>query len=1186
MAERSSTLRLVIDSSDARRAANDLDRFGDEAKRAEKQVDRLGDRSSRAERELRGMGTAAVRIGTQLAAAAAAAATLVGVLTFRSAIKNAGEAEQALAQVRQGIESTGGAARRSVDDIVALTAAIQGQSLFGDEELQIAAANLLTFTNITETAFDRTLVAVSDISQRVGQDLVSTTIQLGKALNDPVANLGALSRTGIQFSDAQEEVIKSLAQTNRLAEAQAIILDELEKQYGGSARAARETFGGAVTAASNAWGDLLEVLGGPTIENAADEMNRLAEILQDPQTIANAEQLGRALSNAFEAALNALVFFIDAFNGFFDYLRTQGLVEFVSVEIDLKNVDEVKARIEELDEFIEKATRSREFNVPFPSGAQGGLGQTQSGTAAVQDANIEAARKELAALQAILDDIVTPTGDFTVSLEGLQKALGKVSTEADRLTEKELARAESNSFAAAEGLARTFGEGDIIKMRDVFQDAFRQALQQQGLSGRELERAYEAGIAEFDSNIVDEFDDIGPSVERGAEAGVRKGLDALDTIELIGDFSDIGADLFDGINRAIDRLSSSIEKSFDDVARFIVDITDTLGDSLERIGGRVRGPVGEQLEKVGGIVKTVRDTVNFVRAVVEFFKKVFGEPSTNIAQGVFTATTGNIAGLGQDKGEDASKNAKARDALIDSIIEVAQELSDLTGGAQQRNDPFTSANERFLNVAVRNDRKTGEQTIEVGYQGLGGTAFGGGVFDDAEDAFDEAIRLVAKSLKGGEKALVDYAKAAAEAGRGAEDILGGIESLKAVLDLAADPLSNVEQALKQIDDAVDPVIRDLESLGQSISNIQKVANDAARAVGVSFIRDIEDEILSFRNAALGEFKRILSEQEQLLKDAQTLLDRGAITPEEFDLVQVRNALQRQSFFEGLGAEQLESLGDFFGLIEESGGSIAVVLTQLTSAFSDFTDGVAETRDRLESEARDLQSFADQIFRTRDSIDLRFPSQSGAELLGELRGQLANARERAFAGDNTAFEQIPDLADRFVNLAREIFGSTSQFAEQRDFALGILDQTGGLAQSRADKLLSEIEALNTQVDVLNDIRDVLESPDPAVDLIKQQLDQGYVTNDLIRQLLEQYISLTQEARANALTPAEAQSATENYFGSSAASTGGSQQVDISPLVTSVQKSSASNDSLLKDVNSNLKNINQEIKRLRSTGVLTG
>ena len=173
----------------------------------------------------------------------------------------------AVAQVEQGLKSTGNAAGKTLGELQKMASDLQKTTLFGDEDiLQNATAQLLTFTNIAGQQFDRTQQAALDLATRLDGDLKSASIQLGKALNDPLANLSALSRSGIQFSAEQKEVIKSLAETNRLAEAQTLILDELEKQYGGSAEAAAQADGG-ITQLGNAIGDLGEEMGKVVLDN-------------------------------------------------------------------------------------------------------------------------------------------------------------------------------------------------------------------------------------------------------------------------------------------------------------------------------------------------------------------------------------------------------------------------------------------------------------------------------------------------------------------------------------------------------------------------------------------------------------------------------------------------------------------------------------------------------------------------------------------------------------------------------------------------------------------------------------------------------------------------------------------------------------------------------------------------------
>ena len=205
-------------------------------------------------------------------------AGIAGIKSFiDSSIEAFREQEKAVAQVKAGIEATGGAAGLSLRQLKEEATALQRETLFGDEEiLKNATAQLLTFTNITGENFKRTQAAALDLATRLDGDLKAASMQLGKALNDPVANLSALSRSGIQFSKEQKEVIKDLTETGRLAEAQTIILDELNKQYGGSAVAAANADAG-FTQLANSFGDVKEIVGQVIVEGLRPLIRQLKE---------------------------------------------------------------------------------------------------------------------------------------------------------------------------------------------------------------------------------------------------------------------------------------------------------------------------------------------------------------------------------------------------------------------------------------------------------------------------------------------------------------------------------------------------------------------------------------------------------------------------------------------------------------------------------------------------------------------------------------------------------------------------------------------------------------------------------------------------------------------------------------------------------------------------------------------
>jgi hypothetical protein len=145
--------------------------------------------------------------------------------------------QKAIAKVRQAIKSTNKAAQLDLKELEITATELQKNTIFGNEAiLNNATAQLLTFTNIVGKNFLRTQEVALDVATVLDTTgdgtarLKDVSIQLGKALNDPVRNLSALSRAGIQFSEGQIKIIKELSNTNQLAEAQSLILDELEIQ--------------------------------------------------------------------------------------------------------------------------------------------------------------------------------------------------------------------------------------------------------------------------------------------------------------------------------------------------------------------------------------------------------------------------------------------------------------------------------------------------------------------------------------------------------------------------------------------------------------------------------------------------------------------------------------------------------------------------------------------------------------------------------------------------------------------------------------------------------------------------------------------------------------------------------------------------------------------------------------------
>ena len=196
---------------------------------------------------------------------------------------------KAEAKVQQALKVTNQAVGYNFRQLADYASELQGKTLFGDETiLDKSTARLLAFTNITGENFKRTQALALDLATALEMDLGSASLQLGKALSDPATKLSSLSRAGIAFSKEQTEVIKKLAETGDIAKAQAMILDELERKFGGQAEAAARTGLGTVQQLKNAWGDFLERIGAAIMPFATKIAGALSTVVQMLQSMSPA----------------------------------------------------------------------------------------------------------------------------------------------------------------------------------------------------------------------------------------------------------------------------------------------------------------------------------------------------------------------------------------------------------------------------------------------------------------------------------------------------------------------------------------------------------------------------------------------------------------------------------------------------------------------------------------------------------------------------------------------------------------------------------------------------------------------------------------------------------------------------------------------------------------------------------
>jgi len=235
------------------------------------------------------------------ALAAGAAAVAMGKKLFDAA-EAAGTANARIEQIATSMDLFGDEAATVSGRLVKLAedqAKLTGVSRTTIKE---TSALLLTFKGVASSAdevggtFDRAQKAALDLAAAGFGSATSNAQALGKALNDPIKGITALTRSGVTFTDVERERIKTLVESNRVGEAQAIILDAIEKQVGGTAEATanasdriREGFGVLI--------DQVALALAPTFEKLTDGVFRLIERFQELWEIH-----GPAIIEAFQRA--------------------------------------------------------------------------------------------------------------------------------------------------------------------------------------------------------------------------------------------------------------------------------------------------------------------------------------------------------------------------------------------------------------------------------------------------------------------------------------------------------------------------------------------------------------------------------------------------------------------------------------------------------------------------------------------------------------------------------------------------------------------------------------------------------------------------------------------------------------------------------------------------------------------
>lgn len=235
-----------------REAAKALRDTADDVGKIDRKLDGIDGSSRKAARALDRAAQAGKRFGKGLAIGIGVGVAAMGAATFafarlaRGWISSAAEQARLTRLTEAAIVSTGAAAGVTAKQVEDLSNSISNATAVEDEVVQGAANLLLTFTKVRNEVgkgndiFNQATQSAIDMSVALGTDANGAALQLGKALNDPIKGVTALSRAGVSFTQQQKDQIKTLVNSGKTLEAQKVILSEMSTQFGGAAAAAAD----------------------------------------------------------------------------------------------------------------------------------------------------------------------------------------------------------------------------------------------------------------------------------------------------------------------------------------------------------------------------------------------------------------------------------------------------------------------------------------------------------------------------------------------------------------------------------------------------------------------------------------------------------------------------------------------------------------------------------------------------------------------------------------------------------------------------------------------------------------------------------------------------------------------------------------------------------------------------------
>lgn len=232
----------------------------------------------------------------------ALAAMGAGILFFANqSIKAYNAQARAEAELIQLHHRNTGATMEQTQSLMRLAEEIQAYGVVADDAIMMGQSQLATFKLSTDSIRKLTPAMTDMVAKQrgvnaTGEDFVNIGNLVGRVME---GNIGALTRYGVSFSEAQRAILEHGTESERAA----TLAEVLAQNYGGVNKALRDTPEGKIKALRDRLDDLQEILGEQLMNALVPVVDKLSHFLTE---IEKAGGIVAYLNKIFEANKNVI----------------------------------------------------------------------------------------------------------------------------------------------------------------------------------------------------------------------------------------------------------------------------------------------------------------------------------------------------------------------------------------------------------------------------------------------------------------------------------------------------------------------------------------------------------------------------------------------------------------------------------------------------------------------------------------------------------------------------------------------------------------------------------------------------------------------------------------------------------------------------------------------------------------